>query len=159
MRDRWGDITANCGKVSWISGLLFPIVHPSIRACALIRAAASSKGASYWLWRNLLLMLHGIDIGRGAIIGNGLVLPHPANIVIGRGVIIGSNVTIFHGVTLGAKDSLYPKLEDNVVVYPGATIIGPVTIGQKAIVGPSTVLFQDLPPESRAVVGQSRILE
>lgn len=92
-------------------------------------------------------------------IGQGLYLPHPYNIIIGFGARIGENVTISNGVSLGErihidlddnKDQLkrYPVIEDNVVIYTGVKIVGPVIIGQNSIIGANAVVLDSFPPNS-----------
>lgn len=82
--------------------------------------------------------------------------PHPVGIVIGSEARIGRNVTIYQNVTIGrqrnatAKSDDYPVLEDNVVVYAGAVIVGRTTIGAGSVVGANAVISKDVPPGSLA---------
>ncbi len=111
----------------------------------------------------------GIDIHPGAQIGENFVIDHGTGVVIGETCIIGNNVRIYQGVTLGARsfklDSegnpmrnlpRHPIVEDDVVIYSGATILGRITIGKGSIVGGNVWLTQDLPPYSRVVQGKPR---
>jgi serine O-acetyltransferase len=88
-------------------------------------------------------------------------------VVIGSTSVIGNNVKIFQGVTLGAKSfeldehgnpvkgvPRHPIVEDNVIVYAGATILGRITIGKNSIIGGNVWVTRDLPPNSK--VAQSR---
>ncbi|MEI9934930.1 MAG: serine O-acetyltransferase [Ferruginibacter sp.] len=86
----------------------------------------------------------GIDIHPGAIIGDSFFIDHGTGIVIGETCIIGNNVKIYQGVTLGAlsvsKDKAaekrHPTIEDNVIIYSGATILGGDTvIGHDSVIG------------------------
>ena len=90
----------------------------------------------------------GIDIHPGAEIGGYFTIDHGTGVVIGETCIIGNNVKLYQGVTLGAKSfpldedgkpikgiPRHPILEDNVIVYSNATILGRITIGQGATVG------------------------
>lgn len=89
-----------------------------------------------------------------ADIGPGLRLPHASGIVIGKGAKVGANVTIYQQVTIGAKDDIedgYPTLNDNVIVYAGAVIIGGITIGRNAIIAANAVVTKNVP--AYAIVG------
>ena len=86
----------------------------------------------------------GIDIHPGASIGESFFIDHGTGIVIGETTIIGNNVKIYQGVTLGAlsvnkaeaKSKRHPTIEDNVVIYSGATILGGDTvIGRDSVIG------------------------
>lgn len=102
--------------------------------------------------------LTGIDIHPGATIGSRFFIDHGTGVVIGETAIIGSNVRIYQAVTLGAKrfaknsdgslvkgNLRHPIVEDNVVIYAGATILGRITIGQGAIIGGNVWVTQDVP--------------
>jgi serine O-acetyltransferase len=111
----------------------------------------------------------GIDIHPGAQIGESFVIDHGTGVVIGETCIIGNNVRIYQGVTLGARsfklDSegnpmrglpRHPIVEDDVVIYSGATILGRVTIGRGSVIGGNVWITQDLPPNSKVVQGRPR---
>ncbi|MDR0769295.1 MAG: serine acetyltransferase [Dysgonamonadaceae bacterium] len=103
----------------------------------------------------------GIDIHPGAEIGEYFSIDHGTGVVIGETTIIGNHVTLYQGVTLGAKnftlDELghpkntlrHPILEDNVIVYSNASILGRITIGHGTIVGGNVWLDRSVPPYSR----------
>ena len=106
----------------------------------------------------------GIDIHPGAEIGEKFFIDHGTGTVIGETCIIGSRVRVYQGVTLGAKsfakDDLgrlvkgiprHPVVEDDVVIYSGATILGRVTIGKGSVIGGNVWLTDDLPPSSRVM--------
>lgn len=99
----------------------------------------------------------GIDIHPGAKIGNQLFIDHGTGIVIGETTIIGDNVSIYQGVTLGAlfvTESLknikrHPTIEDNVVIYAGATILGGHTVvGHDSTIGGNVWLTKSVIPFS-----------
>jgi len=99
----------------------------------------------------------GIDIHPGATIGNEFFIDHGTGIVIGETSIIGDRVKMYQGVTIGAlnvcKDSAqvkrHPTIEDDVVIYAGATILGGKTIiGHQSIVGGNVWLTKSIPPNS-----------
>lgn len=93
------------------------------------------------LVRRKLVYNFGIWLGDNIKIGKGLVLPHPQGIVIGNNVRIGNNVTIYQQVTLGRKNGKYPKIRSGCVIYPGAKIVGGVTVGHKSIIGANSVVL------------------
>jgi serine O-acetyltransferase len=103
----------------------------------------------------------GIDIHPGAQIGSGFFIDHGTGVVIGETAIIGQRVRIYQAVTLGAKrfnvgeDGVlekgqlrHPILEDDVVVYAGATILGRITIGKGSSIGGNVWLTRSVPPGS-----------
>ena len=100
----------------------------------------------------------GIDIHPSATIGSHFCIDHGTGVVIGETAVIGNRVKIYQGVTLGAlsvsKDDAvrkrHPTLQDNVVVYAGATILGGETvIGHDSIVGGNVWLTRSVPPHSK----------
>ena len=99
----------------------------------------------------------GIDINPGATIGNGFFIDHGTGLVIGETAVIGNNVKIYQGVTLGAlqvkKEEAFvkrhPTIEDNVVIYSGATILGGRTvIGHDSVIGGNVWLTDAVEPFS-----------
>jgi serine O-acetyltransferase len=106
----------------------------------------------------------GIDIHPGAAIGERFFIDHGTGVVIGETTVIGRNVKLYQGVTLGAlsfaKDpqtgalvkgiKRHPNVEDNVVIYAGATILGGTTvIGHDSEIGGNVWLKDSVPPNSR----------
>ena len=104
----------------------------------------------------------GIDIHPKATIGDYFTIDHGTGIVIGETCVIGRHVKLYQGVTLGAKsfplDSQgnpikgiprHPILEDNVVVYANATILGRITIGEGCVVGANTWVMEDMAPQTK----------
>lgn len=106
--------------------------------------------------------LTGIDIHPGATIGERIFIDHGTGVVIGETSVIGNRVRIYQGVTLGAKSfpldrsgnpikgiARHPIIEDDVIIYSGATILGRVTIGRGAVIGGNVWLTRSVPPGSR----------
>jgi serine O-acetyltransferase len=104
----------------------------------------------------------GIDIHPGAQIGERLFIDHGTGVVIGETAIIGNRVRIYQGVTLGARSfpldenghpikgvPRHPIIEDDVIIYSGATILGRVTIGARSVIGGNVWLTHSVPPDSR----------
>jgi serine O-acetyltransferase len=110
----------------------------------------------------------GIDIHPGANIGSGFFIDHGTGVVIGETAVIGDNVRIYQAVTLGARhfptddegnlikgDARHPIVEDDVIIYAGATILGRITIGRSSTIGGNVWLTKDVPPNS--VVTQATV--
>ena len=106
----------------------------------------------------------GIDIHPGAQIGSYFTIDHGTGVVIGETCIIGDNVKLYQGVTLGAKSfpldkdgnpikgiPRHPILEDDVIVYSNATILGRITVGRGATVGGNIWVTEDVPAGARIV--------
>lgn len=99
----------------------------------------------------------GIDIHPGAKIGESFFIDHGTGVVVGETSIIGNNVKVYQGVTLGALNvaksaastKRHPTIEDNVIIYSGATILGGDTvIGNDCIIGGNVWLTYSVPPFS-----------
>ena len=97
----------------------------------------------------------GIDIHPAAKIGHGVFIDHGMGLVIGETAVVGDNCVLYHGVTLGAntfeKVDRHPKLGNNVIVYAGAKIIGPVKIGEYTVIAANAVVVKDAPPYSKLI--------
>jgi len=106
----------------------------------------------------------GIDIHPGAQIGRRFFIDHGTGVVVGETTEIGDNVTIYQGVTLGALSfkegahsmrgqKRHPTIQDNVVIYAGATILGGETvIGHDSIIGGNTWVISSVPPRSKVML-------
>jgi serine O-acetyltransferase len=99
----------------------------------------------------------GIDIHPGATLGHPVVIDHGTGIVIGETAVLGNNVKLYQGVTLGAlsvakslaSTKRHPTIEDDVVIYANATILGGETvIGRGSVVGGNVWLTASIPPDS-----------
>ena len=109
----------------------------------------------------------GIDIHPGAKIGEFFFIDHGTGVVIGETAVIGKRVRLYQGVTLGAKSFAlddqghlvkgiprHPQVEDDVIIYAGATILGRVTIGAGSSIGGNVWLTRSVPPGSRITQAQ-----
>lgn len=151
-----GDPAAeNCGEV--IS------CYPVIKAITNYRIAHELLLLDVPLIPRILTeMAHsetGIDIHPAATIGHHFTIDHGTGVVIGATCIIGNHVKLYQGVTLGAKSfpldddgnpikgiPRHPILEDNVIVYSNATILGRITIGHDAVIGGNIWVTEDVAP-------------
>ena len=100
----------------------------------------------------------GADIPLGCRIGGGLLLPHPNGVVIHDDVVIGPNCLIFQQVTLGSNGAGVPTIGGQVDFGAGAKVIGPVTIGDHALIGANAVVVCDVPAWASAVGVPARVL-
>ena len=142
--------------------------YPAIRAISNYRIAHELLILGVPLIpRYITEMAHsetGIDIHPGAKIGHHFTIDHGTGVVIGATSIIGNNVKLYQGVTLGAKSfpldnngnpikgiPRHPILEDDVIVYSNATILGRATIGKGATVGGNIWVTENVPAGARIV--------
>ncbi|MDB5606868.1 MAG: serine acetyltransferase [Bradyrhizobium sp.] len=137
------------GMTAIIHHRLAHILHGlGARLIARLMAAIAHAGTS-------------IDIHPAASIGSGFFIDHGTGVVIGETAIIGENVRIYQAVTLGARhfptddegnlikgDARHPIVEDDVVIYAGATILGRITIGRGSAIGGNVWVTKDVPPNS-----------
>jgi serine O-acetyltransferase len=149
------------------------LCYPGVRALINHRLAHQlySQGVPL-LARVIAELAHGetgIDIHPGAEIGPGFFVDHGTGVVIGETAVIGQNVRLYQNVTLGAKrfavdgeghlakgGARRPVVEDDVVVYAGATILGRVTIGRGSTIGGNVWLTRSVPPGSHITQARSR---
>jgi len=147
--------------------------YPAIRAISSYRIAHSLFALGVPLIPRIITeMAHsetGIDINPEAEIGEYFTIDHGTGVVIGSTSIIGNNVKLFQGVTLGAKSfpldengnpvkgiPRHPIVEDNVIIYSNATILGRITVGHDSVIGGNIWVTSDLPPYSRVVQTKTR---
>lgn len=147
------DLRANTGGTGTIRGIAAFFYNPGFCAVALHRVAALLDRLKFGrpfgllLWR-LNVILNGCYLHSRAICGPGLRLPHPNGVVIASDVAIGPNVTLYQNVTIGVSGNshaLCPTIHAGCVVYTGAVIIGPISLGPNAIVGANSVVTTDVP--------------
>jgi serine O-acetyltransferase len=111
----------------------------------------------------------GIDIHPGARIGKSFFIDHGTGVVIGETAVIGDHVRLYQGVTLGARNfpldehgaavkgmARHPIIDDRVVIYAGATILGRIAIGHDSSIGGNVWLTRSLPPHSHITQAQTR---
>ena len=110
----------------------------------------------------------GIDIHPGAQIGSHFFIDHGTGVVVGETCVIGSHVKLYHGVTLGARSfpkdddgnpikgiKRHPNVEDDVVIYPGATILGGETvIGARSTIGANAFIMNSIEEDSLVALSE-----
>jgi len=154
------------------------LLDPGYRVIVYYRLAMHLKSSVrprriFDLLGNLLLVrlarVPGVELFTLHEIGEGIFFAHPHDVVIGKGAKIGKNVTIYNGVTLGAKtllrhdankdvDERYPTIEDGVTIFPGAKLIGPITIGRNSMVGANSVVMESFPENSVVAGAPARLI-
>ncbi len=106
--------------------------------------------------------LTGIDIHPGATIGKSFFIDHGTGIVIGETTVIGDNVKVYQGATLGARSPAkgqsirdtkrHPTVEDDVIIYSGATVLGDIVLGKGSVIGGNVWLTESTPPGTRVFI-------
>ena len=156
------------GDPAAMSKMEIVMAYPGLHAISVLRLAhALYRLKVPILPRVMSELAHsrtGIDIHPGATIGEHFFIDHGTGVVVGETTVIGRNVKLYQGVTLGAlsfpKDEetgmlmkghkRHPNVEDNVVIYAGATILGgDTTIGHDSEIGGNVWLMDSIPPYSR----------
>jgi serine O-acetyltransferase len=151
------------------------LAYPGVKAVFTYRIAHLLHGLGVPLVPRIMTeFAHnetGVDIHPGAVIGRDFFIDHGTGVVIGETTIIGDRVKLYQGVTLGAlsfprdgEGSLvrgtkrHPTLEDDVVVYAGATILGGDTVvGRGSVIGGNMWLTTSVPPGSRVTVSRDQL--
>lgn len=112
--------------------------------------------------------LTGVDIHPGAQIGQSFCIDHGTSVVIGETTVIGNRVKIYQGVTLGAlsvekrlqDQKRHPTIEDDVVIYANATILGGETvIGERSVIGGNVWLTRSVPADSKVYYKSELLVE
>jgi serine O-acetyltransferase len=152
------------------------IAYPGMRAIIHHRLAHALYSLGAPLVARLLAAISqaetGIDIHPAAQIGPRFFIDHGTGVVIGQTAIIGENVRLYQHVTLGAKrfeedehgvlikgEPRHPIIEDNVVIYAGATVLGRIVVGHNSTIGGNVWLTQSVPPGSFISQAQNRLTE
>jgi serine O-acetyltransferase len=149
------------------------LVYPGMAAVIHYRLAHALHGlGARFLARHIGEIAHsltGIDIHPGASIGGSFFIDHGTGVVIGETAIIGERVRLYQAVTLGARSfpagedgtlikgrPRHPIVEDDVVIYAGATVLGRITVGRGSTIGGSVWLTHSVPPNSQITQAQLR---
>ncbi len=122
----------------------------------------------HWMWKThvpffprlfsqLTRFFTGLEIHPGATIGRGFFVDHGAGVVIGETTIIGDNCVLFHNVTLGGtgkhQGKRHPTIGNKVLIGTGATLLGPLTVGDNVKIGAGSFIFMHDVPDNCTVAG------
>lgn len=149
--------------------------YPGLFAIAIYRIAHVLHGLEIPLIPRMMTeyahRLTGIDIHPGATIGKSFFIDHGTGVVIGETTEIGDRVRIYQGVTLGAlslpKDSVdkmrdkkrHPTIEDDVIIYSNATILGEKSvIGARSVIGGNVWITESVPPDTKVISKQREVV-
>lgn len=160
MRYRWAD-----GSRPWQC-----LTYPGFWITLTYRFGHWGAARRSRLLRRLLHVLHvllafpwkackNVDLPASAVIGGGLRMVHPHSILIPNHVEIGSGVSVYHEVTFGTGPIPgVPKVGNNVMIYPGAKLLGGITVGDNVYIGANAVLTKDAPDNSTVAAPLSRVI-
>lgn len=120
---------------------------PAVRVVARLRLAqwlqhVGARGVARWMLQGLA-MRFGVYVGPRSMMGAGLHFSHPTSVVIGDRLMLGERCRLYQQVTLaGAPDGeqAFPRLGNDVVVYPGAKVIGEGRVGNNVVIGANAVV-------------------
>jgi serine O-acetyltransferase len=114
------------------------------------------------LLTRIVQILYGVDLHWRARLAPGITIFHGMGLVVAPGAEIGEECVLYHGFTIGAidhrKSARVPVIGKRVVIYTGAKVLGPITIGDDAIIGANAVVLCDVPAKSVAVGIPARVL-
>jgi serine O-acetyltransferase len=111
------------------------------------------------LLRRLQTVIFGIELGNDITLGRGVFFVHPIGIVVGGKARVGDRVRFMGSNTVGtAKGNGYPVVEDDAVLGAGARVLGPVTVGARAVIGANAVVLTDIPSDAVAVGMPARVV-
>ncbi|MET7453963.1 serine O-acetyltransferase EpsC [Streptomyces sp. NPDC005574] len=153
------DLTAVLDRDPSCSGRAEALLHAGWQGLALHRLAhrLHTRGrrlAAAALTR-LARLVTGMEIHAGARIGRRAFIDHGFGVVIGETAVVGDDVTLYHGVTLGSRGWLHdsagggrrhPVLGDRVLIGTGASVLGPVSVGDGCRIAAHSLVLHDLPP-------------
>ncbi len=149
------------------------LCYPGVKAITYHRLAHALHGLGAVLIARIIAevahSVTGVDIHPGARIGGSFFIDHGTGVVVGETAVIGERVRLYQAVTLGARRfevdergalvkgaPRHPIVEDDVVIYAGATILGRITIGRGSTIGGNVWVTRSVPPGSHITQAQSR---
>jgi serine O-acetyltransferase len=135
------------------------LTYPGLHAVWFHRAAHRMSARGWHLPARVVSQvsrfLTGIEIHPGATIGPGFFIDHGMGVVIGETVEIGEDVTVYQGVTLGGTGKhggkRHPTVHDGVIVGAGASVLGPLDVGEGAKIGAGSIVVKDVPANATVV--------
>jgi serine O-acetyltransferase len=112
-----------------------------------------------WL-TDRILASSGAELQPTSIIGPGVLIKHTTGLVVGGGVVAGARLTLHQNVTLGDRHPYggQPRLGDGVTIGAGACVLGPITVGDRAVVAANAVVLEDVPDDSLVAGVPARVI-
>ncbi|WP_424556297.1 serine O-acetyltransferase EpsC [Streptacidiphilus pinicola] len=153
-----------------IKSLAEALLHPALPALFVHRVAHLLHERGARLTARALMTcaraITGTEIHPGATLGRRVLIDHGAAVVIGETAVVGDDVTIYHQVTLGAVgwwrdnrrlpgERRHPVVGSGAVLGAGATVLGPVDIGDKAVIGAQALVMTDVPAGTHVVAAKA----
>ncbi|MFB9352467.1 serine O-acetyltransferase EpsC, partial [Streptomyces heliomycini] len=162
------DLRAVLDRDPSCSGRLEALLHAGWQGLALHRLAhrhyANGRRLRAAVLTRLARLLTGMEIHAGARIGRRAFIDHGFGVVIGETAVVGDDVTLYHGVTLGSRGWLrdsdsgrrrHPVVGDGVLIGTGASVLGPVTVGDGRSIAAHSLVLRDLPATPRPKSGHA----
>ena len=151
-----------------VIGIIDLLLMPGVLAVLIFRLATLLHRFYLRPFSRLLyilnMMLFSVDLAPGAEIGGGLALPHPVGVAIARHSRIGRRARIFQGVSVGGgaiedptRDG-FPVIGDDCWLFAGAKVLGPVRVGDGAMVGANAVVVRPVPERAVVVGNPARVV-
>jgi serine O-acetyltransferase len=141
---------------------------PGFWAVVLFRLSVASHRAGLSPLARLLyfanLVLFGADLSPRAVAGPGLAIPHPVGVGVGAGSRLGRNVLLLKGVTLGTaaaenpKEDGFPTIGDECKILDGAKLLGPIQVGDRAVIGANALLMRSVPAGAVVAASPGRVV-
>lgn len=150
------------------------ILHPALTALWAHRIAHRMHGRGLRIPARLLARwarrVTAVEIHPGAVLGRRVFIDHGAGVVIGETAVVGDDVTMYHQVTLGAVgwwsdnkrpegDRRHPVVGSGVILGANSTVLGPVTVGDRAVIGARALVNKDVPRGARVLAPTAVIKE
>jgi putative colanic acid biosynthesis acetyltransferase WcaB len=158
----FSDWSANRGN---LKGRLVLFCFRLAAACRRLPAPLWWLTVPYLIWYELSIVWGlGIELRYKAKVGPGLKLYHGHALVVNDGVVMGARGTLRHSTTIGSKqlpdgsESACPVLGDDVNVGANAVILGPIQIGDRAVIGAGAVVVKDVPPGAVVAGNPARVI-
>ncbi|HET8568511.1 MAG TPA: serine O-acetyltransferase [Candidatus Limnocylindria bacterium] len=156
------------GRLSSLVGVLDVLLFPGVLAVLIFRLAGAFHRARLRPISRLLyiadLVLFSVDLAPGAKVGPGLALPHPVGVAIAPDARIGRWVRIFQGVSVGGvsfedpeRDG-FPTVGDRCWIFSGAKVLGPIDIGDDAMIASNALVIRSVPPGGVVVGNPARVV-
>ena len=154
---------ADIAAIRDIKGRVLPFLFPHLFAVAMYRLSSALRARRLVRSARVVAiigqLLTGAELAPEAEIGPGLFLCHTTGVIVGPGVIAGARLRLFSGALLGStfNDSGskrpelgFPTIGDDVLVLAKASILGPVIVGDRAVIGAHALVLDDVPADAVA---------